>query len=42
MLINMIDIKDETFKQERLSEAETIMSRAEKNCQQVLKILEEV
>lgn len=42
VLINMIDIEDETFKQKGLREAETIMSRAEKNCKQVLKILEEV
>lgn len=40
VLINMQGIKDETYKQEVLSEAEVIMQRAYIKCAEVLKILE--
>jgi len=41
VLINMIDIKDDSYKNSTLAEAEKIMQRARKNCQRVLAILEE-
>ena len=42
VLINMIDIKDEEFRQTTLKEAETIMERAEKCRREVLRFLENV
>lgn len=42
VLINMVDIKDEAFRQSILKEAESIMERAEKNRREVLDILEDV
>lgn len=41
VLINMEGIRDESFKQEILGEAEAIMARAEENCRSVLDILEQ-
>ena len=40
VLINMVDIDDDAFREEVLKEASTIMSRAEDNCMKVLEILE--
>ena len=40
VLINMIDIEDESFKTEILSEADQIAQRARDNCATVLNILE--
>ena len=42
VLINMTDIADDAFRQEVLDEAAAIMSRAEENCREVLKILDEI
>jgi glutamate formiminotransferase/formiminotetrahydrofolate cyclodeaminase len=39
VLINMVEIKDETFKTEILAEAEAIMGRAREKCAEVLAIL---
>ncbi len=41
VLINMLDIEDDDFRKEVLSEASAIMSRAENNCRKVLEVLEE-
>ncbi len=41
VLINMKDIEDLPYREATLSEAKAIMSRAEKNCQKVLGILED-
>jgi len=40
VLINIADIDDETYKTEILKEAETIYQRAEKNCANILDILD--
>lgn len=40
VLINMVDIEDDTFRKEILAEAAEIMKRAEENCRNVLAILE--
>ncbi|MDJ0623886.1 MAG: glutamate formimidoyltransferase [Desulfocapsaceae bacterium] len=42
VLINMEGVEDTTFKKDILAEAEAIMTRAEKQCSTVLKILEDV
>ncbi len=41
VLINMPGIKDEQFKTQKLTEAETIVNRAKAKCEEVLKILDE-
>lgn len=41
ILINMIDIEDQSYKNSTLAEAETIMHRASENCQRVLTILDQ-
>ena len=41
VLINMVDIDDGAFRSEILDEAAAIMNRAEDNCREVLKILDE-
>ncbi len=40
VLINMVDIKDEKFREVTLIEAEKLMNRASVNCAEVLKILD--
>ncbi len=42
VLINMEDITDNVFRSEVLDETSAIMSRAEGNCREVLKILDEI
>ena len=42
VLINMTDIMDEKYKKETLLEAETLMQRARRKCEEVLQILEDV
>jgi glutamate formiminotransferase / formiminotetrahydrofolate cyclodeaminase len=41
VLINLPGIKDEKFKKEKISEAESIIKRAKEKCNEILKILEE-
>jgi len=38
----MTDINDQAFRQEVLDEAAAIMSRAQDNCREVLKILDDI